>query len=996
MWGRVRAYLLTFVALLYVAGWPGSVAREVLVELTAPALPKGLEGRDGVLDVFVKAAFGPNDDDKKPIPRARVHAFAILDGRAHDAGLALTDDEGHAKLERLPRAEHWIVAQAPGRARASQMVVVVAGARRLDLELGKEHLLEVRVKNEQGAAMAGAEIEVRGADPFPVGARTGDDGTARVGRLGEGPYFVAVRAPGFEEVQKRRVPEGEIVNVTLSKQGALVVRVLGDDGAAAGGARVLLAAPNLGAQRVAETNAEGTVRIGGLDTGAYTLRAVKGAQVSAIELGVPISRGEEKNVELRLGPGVTIVAHVVDAVTDDPIAGARTTLAEGGLSPFPVEGVTDRNGKVILGPIARGPATLSARADEYVAKTAVHIEDPAPAEVKVALVRGGVLIGRIKDSRGYAVDGATARVVGTDLEGMPIDEDPQRTQFRDAHFTATLAGPSPLIPAGQLGVMPGPVPPIPHGPAAGTSFGPARSTAIAPGSPGGANAGDDEGWVSGRDGTFTAKPVTPGRVRAYVRHPQYVEAMSELVALAPDKEARVEIVLQRGGILEGKVVDTKGRGVGGAHVTVLATKGSLERLTRTGTDGSFAFAAVPDALTVLVARDEDVSNIVARTETTVPEGGKGTVEIMLPDVRPPLPVKVTAGERGSGIEGAQVSAVSLDPSEALRVTAFTDARGEAQLQGAKGLALRIETHAAGKAARVMVTQGESGTLVIALGSAESVAGEIRNHRGQPIDGATITLHTEGGVRHARTDRDGAYTIGDLSPGPARMRVRAKGRATVLKDVVVEDRGGRKPTEVARIELAEEGVVEGVVVDTKGNPVAGARVAKDAVPTYLPVGTQLMGMAVTDAKGRFLLNELAEGNIVIEAYAPDVGRARSTGIPIRAGRTTESVKIVLARGEPSTNPSEPLATGGVAVTLGETAAGLEGPEVVIVAVSDNSEAERAGLVVGDVVLEIGGAKPKTIVEARQRLSGPVHDDVVVKVKRGERVVTLRVSREQVRR
>jgi hypothetical protein len=993
MWGRVRTYLLTFVALLYVAGLPGSVARDVLLELSAPALPKGLEGRDGVLDVFVKDAT-KEGDDKPPVPRARVHAFAILDGRAHDAGLVIAGDDGHAKLERLPAAEHWIVAEAPGYARASQMVVVVAGARRLDLELAKEHFLEVRVKNEQGAPMDGAEIEVRGGgDPFPVGARTGSDGSARVGRLGEGPYFVNVRALGFEEVQKRRVPEGEVVLVTLSKQGALLVRVVGEDGQPAPGARVLLAAPNLGSQRVAETTKDGTVRIGGLDTGSYTLRAVKGTSVSPIEIGVPVSRGEEKTIELHLAPGVMIVAQVVDAISDDPIAGAKTTLAEGGLSPFPVEGVTDKHGKVILGPIAHGSASLSARADEYVPKSAVRIEDPPSPEVKVALVRGGMLIGKIKDSRGYAVDGATIRVVGTDTDGMPIDEDPQRTSFREAHFTQALAGPSPLIPAGQLGVMPGPVPPIPHGPAyQSMTFGPARSTAISPS----ANAGGEEGWVSARDGSFTAKPVTPGRVRAYVRHPQYVEAMSEVVTLLPDKDAHVEVVLQRGGILEGKVVDTKGRGVAGVHVTVLATKGSLERMTRTGGDGSFAFAAVPDTLTILVARDEDVSNVVARAEANVPEAGKASVVITLPDVRPALPVRVTDA-RGTRIEAAQVSAVSLDPSEALRVTAFTDARGEAQLQGAKGLALRIETHAAGKAARVMVTQGESETLVIALGSAESITGEIRNHRGQPLEGATITLHTEGGVRHTHTDRDGLYTLGDLSPGPARMRVRAKGRATILKDVVVEDRGGRKATELPRIELAEEGVVEGVVIDTKGNPVAGARVAKDAVPTYLPVGTQMFGMAVTDAKGRFLLNELAEGNIVIEAYAPDVGRARVTAIPIRPGRTTDNVKITLARGDaPGTNPSEPIATGGVAVTLGETAAGLEGPEVVIVAVSDNSEAERAGLQIHDLVLEIGGKKPKNIVDARAKLSGPVHDDVVVKVKRGERIVTLRVSREQVRR
>ena len=65
-------------------------------------------------------------------------------------------------------------------------------------------------------------------------------------------------------------------------------------------------------------------------------------------------------------------------------------------------------------------------------------------------------------------------------------------------------------------------------------------------------------------------------------------------------------MLSRGGSLEGTVVDVRGRPVAGAHVTVLATRGSLERMTRSGTDGSFAFAALPEAITVLVSRDEDV------------------------------------------------------------------------------------------------------------------------------------------------------------------------------------------------------------------------------------------------------------------------------------------------------------------------------------------------------------------------------------------------------
>jgi hypothetical protein len=136
--------------------------------------------------------------------------------------------------------------------------------------------------------------------------------------------------------------------------------------------------------------------------------------------------------------------------------------------------------------------------------------------------------------------------------------------------------------------------------------------------------------VTRRDGTFRATPVTPGRVRALVRHPQYVEALSEIVQVDSEKEASVTVVLSRGGSLEGKVVDVRGRAVAGAQVTALATRGSLERTTRSGTDGSFAFASVPDALTILVSRDEDVSQVVARVEVAVPEGGRKTVEITIP------------------------------------------------------------------------------------------------------------------------------------------------------------------------------------------------------------------------------------------------------------------------------------------------------------------------------------------------------------------------------
>src|SRR4029079_2562969 len=126
-----------------------------------------------------------------------------------------------------------------------------------------------------------------------------------------------------------------------------------------------------------------------------------------------------------------------------------------------------------------------------------------------------------------------------DTDGMPIDEDPERASFREAHFSATLGGPTPLVGAGELGVVPGPGPPIPHDPLGLGSFAPPPS--------GGSKADRVEPWVTGRDGTVETTPLPPGRLAARVRHPQYVETMSEIVTVTSEKTTRVEIVLSRGG-----------------------------------------------------------------------------------------------------------------------------------------------------------------------------------------------------------------------------------------------------------------------------------------------------------------------------------------------------------------------------------------------------------------------------------------------------------------
>ncbi len=974
---RIRRALLVLTTLLYVSTWPGLAANRALdgpEDALAP-LRTGLErladasrlDRDGILDVMVRS------EDGSPLVGAVVRALAILDGRGRPAGVATTVASGVARLTGLPRAEHWIVADAPGHGRASQKVVIEGDLRRLELTLGPAHRLDVRVVAEAGEPID-AELEVVGRDPFPVGARARTEGDgAHIDGLSAGPYVVTARSPGYDEAVRRDVAEGTPVVLTLGRKGRLVVSVVGLHGEAVEGARVLVASPSLGPPRMAQTSPGGTASIGGLDAGAYSLRATHGALVSPLEVGLSLGKGEIRNVELRLAPGRFALVHVVDAQTQGDIRGAAVAVAEGGVSSFPLEGVTDRRGLATLGPIEKGTFTVSAEADGFSSGVLEATDDA----VTMLLARAGTIAGRVVDRRGLPVDGATLRIVGTGADGMPIDEDPTQRAFRGAYFDSALAGPSKLLPAGELGYLPGPIPALPHPPH--------------PGSPPGSQTTDT--WTSGRDGGFRVTSAPPGRIRIAVHHPQYVNAMSEVVSLASGHEARVDVILARGGTLEGRIVDTRGHPVAGVSVSALATRGADEHVTRTDDRGTFAFASVADSLVILASRDETFAHVAARAEVTVPDEARKAIELTLPDIRESLTVRVRT-KRREAIAFAQVTATSIDPSESLRVTAFTDDRGDASLEGARGLPLRMEVRAPGYAARAVETRGDAATVVIELSPAEVVVGHVSANRREPIEGATVSLSTEASMLQGRTDRGGAFTLRDVPPGTVHLRVEAAGRAPLERDVVIAGRHRGRSVDLGSIELVEEASVEGTVVDGRGLPVVGARVGSGSVSTYVPADQKGFDVAVTDANGHFRLARLGAGTLRLEAYSADQGRGQIDGVQAAAGRTTRGVTLVVH--EAAAKP-ETFAPGGVAITLGEARSETSQELVVIVvAVASGSEAERAGIRQGDVIETVGGAPAGSLETARDKLSGPTGDDVRLSLVRGGEAVHLRVRREAVRR
>ena len=918
-------------------------------------------------------------DEGGALQDALVRVFLVQDEQAALAAETRSNAAGVTDFASLPRGDAWVLVYAAGRARVSTPVRLVEGRREARVVLPEAHALDVTVIDGAERPIVGAAIEVVSADPLVSPGRSDEQGLSRHDRLGGGPFVVRVRAPGYDEVVHQAVAPGAL-RVKLERMGALLVSVVDEDGHGMPEATVLVAGPSLWPARSATTDANGTVRIGGLKAGVYDLKARTGSRVSATEIGVSLRQAEDKAIRLALEPGRMAKISVVDGVEAGaaPVPSASVVLAEQGLSSFPLEGTTDAQGVVVLGPVAKGSASVSARAPGFVPRGAVLLA-PDKSELRVPLARGGTVVGEVVDDRGDPVEGAFIEIVGVDDEGMPIDETASVDAFQGQHFASVLGGPRPLLPVGELGVMAGPVPDLPH---AGVQATPAPPHV------------EHDPWRSAAEGRFHCAPVAPGRIRVIARHAEYVEGLGDAVSLRAGGEVRARVVLRRGGLLTGRVLEEDRTPVSGARVEIAAIQGALARTLFASKDGSFELASVPEEVLVSVARPGALADVVARVVVSVPNGERRRIEVLLPKPRDAMTIRVV-DDRGYPVSRVEVKAVALDPKVSLWRTIFTNDDGEAALPDAVGLALRLTLLRPTKAPRIELVDPAPPTFSLVLREGIEATGMVTSRDGRDrVSGAEITLYTLSGARRSRTDSEGRFVVKDLAMGRVRMVVThpRHARAEVVREVADATRVALDP-----IDLDEAGEVSGEVVDEAGAPLVGARVASGTVPSYLPIGPLPTDVAVTDKNGHFVLRGVAAGEAHIEAYLADRGRAAADHVDVVPGRSTDDVRITFA-GEPTT-VVEPKGAGSIAVTLAErTEDGKK--HLVVILVAANSEAELAGVEPGDRLTAVNGRVVRSLESARESLSGPLAEDVALELSRdqgsGWRPWMVRVRRERVRR
>ncbi len=954
---------------------PGTTAAlEVLVSFRAETL--GVAHDAGPRQVPEAGARSePTPAEARVLEGATVRVYAESpDRRFALVGSGTTDADGSVSL-RLAPGPLWVLAEGPGTSRVSRRVVL-REASRTRLLVTSARSLAVKVLDDERSPISGATVLVDDSDALPFGALTAADGVATFDRLGKGPYRVRVYARGFEAVE--RVGVSADLEIVLRKLGGLGVSVVDRTGTPVPEAEVYIVGSSLWPARRLLTDAEGKANLGGLLTGVYDLRARKGSLVSAVQSGVRLERGQRREVQLALGAGRYVRVRVTsDKPLSRPIANASVVLAEFGLSPFPMTARTNDDGSASIGPLSPGPAFLSVRAKGYVGRGAIPVDESSNEPMHIVLMKGGRLDGKVVDENGHAIAGARVEVIGLDTDGQPIAETPLLAAYRDAHFDFAMK-PLPLIPAGELGVTVGHVPYVTEAGGGNTSF---------------TDLPDDyQPWISDVEGRFSAHPVPPGRVRALVRHPAYVEGLSETVVLGPGGEQEVVVVLAEGGRLIGRVVDERGFPVANVRVVVAATSGSFERSLQSESDGMFRLSAVPRQISVSLARADAPTRFVWRETLVVTPGEEREREFVLPAQREDLDWKVV-DEDDEPIDLAQVTVLSLQPEVPLRQTQFTREDGQVKIEDASGLSLRVNVRAPGfipiseqlaKAPEERVIRLQRGVRVV--GKVTAVRGHVE------VAGARVTVvsgtHKDGTVTNAR----GAFEFEQVPKGRVTFEVSHDDYADATVEVRVEDTGrADRAFELPPIVLAEGAQLSGVVVDAEGEPVAGARVATQFMGTYLSRGSLPRGSVTSDDEGRFTLRGVAPGSVTVHAVSPAKGRG-ALQVLVEAGDELDDLTLELSEEA----PEEVLPDrGGFAVTFGERdEAG--GVAVVIVDVAPESEAERAGLEAGDILLSVDGQRVRSMGAARRATSGRSGTDVVVRVLRGAREQSYRVRREALSR
>ncbi len=639
--------------------------------------------------------------------------------------------------------------------------------------------------------------------------------------------------------------------------------------------------------------------------------------------GVDVSEGTAREgLIVGLGEGARIEG-VVRGENGRPVAAA--TVAAEGETGRTAEGRTDAAGGFRLAGLPAGRYRLTVTAEGYPSPEPVAIAAPASG-VAIALVRGGVLTGSVVEG-GTGIVGARVRVsrrvrdgadgwtppfrvvaekrtVAADgtfrFEGLP--EGPFRVEAwtEDGRYgvrdQAAAAADAPLVVEVEAGwTVEGRVVRA----ADGT---PVEAATIAV--RGAADRPPPVGATSGADGSFRLSGVAAGLVDVLVTAEGLSPRMVRGVEVREASDNRVgDVALTAGATVRGTVTDEAGQPQAGVVVALRSRDLHLALSAPTDSDGRFEFfrvapgawlAAVTDVAGGL--RQERLFSVPAEGEVDVALGTGGGCR---------LEGRVLSG--GECVPGARITALSLSGDfreERVVVEAVADEDGQYVLAGlpAGEVLLEVEVPGAGTGGvhlRVRVSPGPVCREDLVLPDS-GIAGRVEGQDdGEGVPGAEVALFPDAGAAadlplaraggataSVRSGPDGRFRFAHVPPGAWRLLAFREGFGQAGAAGVRVAPGGDTPV---RIVLPRAGVLTVRVLDDRGRPAPGGRVAvldaSGAPATSPPV-------LLCDADGECRIGSLCAGVYTVRAEGDGLGRIERGGVEVFPGGRAE-VEVRLA-------------------------------------------------------------------------------------------------------
>ncbi|HEX5715073.1 MAG TPA: carboxypeptidase regulatory-like domain-containing protein [Thermoanaerobaculia bacterium] len=428
---------------------------------------------------------------------------------------------------------------------------------------------------------------------------------------------------------------------------------------------------------------------------------------------------------------------------------------------------------------------------------------------------------------------------------------------------------------------------------------------------------------SGPDGRFSLGKLPAGQLHA-------LEAVREGFAPAhqlADSKVPVRLVLRRGTLAFGRIVDEEGLPVAEARVSLAAAgeAGAPYRyqpfLTTSDPEGRFRIPRVSAGRFDLRAESQGFA-------ATVVEG------VSIPEQEPEVDLGEIRLLAGGAIEGivtdtrgkpVEKAWIDLSPSGGEDfMTAASAISGRQPTETGPDGRFRIENlprgvrfdlhadHAELQPAEVLAVEVPTAEpLRIRLSHPQALSGRVVDELGGPIAGASVspsvtTVAPDGSSRSridekTTTDPDGRFRLSRVSPGAVQVQASAPGYRSGEVLVQVPEEGETEPVEIT---LGPGTSLEGQVLDRHGLPVRRARMELRTRPGN-PRSSVSGSMA--DEEGRYEMVDLEPGPYEVAAYLDHRGRATRAAVEIRPGRNRldlrfgagveVSGRVLDSRGEP---------------------------------------------------------------------------------------------------